>query len=260
MAPAGASQEDEVAPVRALGVIPARIGATRFPGKPLALLAGKPLVVHVAERATACPGLTRVVVATDDDAIAGAVRAAGFEAVLTRPDHASGTDRVAEVAGREEFAAYDVVANVQGDEPRLDPRAIAAALDPVASGASDMATLAHVEEDGALLDSPHVVKVVCDGKGDALYFTRAPVKGASVASGCARAFLRHVGLYVFRRETLLAVTALPPAPPEKAEGLEQLRALWHGLKIRVVITPWRSRGVDTPADLAALERDGGTQG
>jgi 3-deoxy-manno-octulosonate cytidylyltransferase (CMP-KDO synthetase) len=246
--------------VRALGVIPARIGATRFPGKPLALLAGKPLVVHVAERATACPELARVVVATDDKSIAGAAWDAGFEAVMTSADHASGTDRVAEVARREEFRSYEVVVNVQGDEPLLDPRAIAAALDPVLHGPSTLATLAHVEEDGALLDSPHVVKVVCDQRGDALYFTRAPVKGASVESGCARAFLRHVGLYVSRRESVLVLAALPPAPPERAEGLEQLRALWHGFKIRVVITPWRSRGVDTPSDLAALERDGGAQG
>jgi len=247
--------------VRALGVIPARAGATRFPGKPLALLKGKPLVLHVAEHATACADLARVVVATDDAAIADTVHAAGFVAVMTRSDHASGTDRVAEIARMPEFAEYEAVANLQGDEPTLDPRAVAAALAPVTAGGAAMATRAHVGEDAASFASPHVVKVVVDGQGDALYFTRAQAAGARVdaAGTCAHAFLRHVGLYVYRRRTLLELAALPVAPPERAENLEQLRALWHGIKIRVVITPWRSRGVDTPADLAALERDGGSQ-
>src|SRR4051812_17568322 len=136
--------------MRALGVIPARIGATRFPGKPLALLHGRPMVVHVAERAAACSALARTVVATDDARIAEVVRAAGHEAVLTRPDHASGTDRVAEVAARDLFADYEAIVNVQGDEPCIDPRAIAAALAPLVLAACPMATLAHVEEDAAL--------------------------------------------------------------------------------------------------------------
>jgi 3-deoxy-manno-octulosonate cytidylyltransferase (CMP-KDO synthetase) len=245
--------------MRALGVIPARFGATRFPGKPLALLRGTPVIVHVAARASACPELERVVVATDDDRIARAVADAGFTAVMTHADHASGTDRVAEVAARAEFEAYDAVVNVQGDEPLVSPRAIAAALAPLADKRCPMSTLAHVEEDPALFASPHVVKVVRNDAGDALYFSRQPVGGALVASPPG-AFLRHVGLYAYQPHVLQTLAATPPALAERAEGLEQLRALVRGITIHVVITPWRSRAVDTPDDLAALERDGGTLG
>lgn len=234
--------------MKVLGVIPARAGASRFPGKPLAPLRGRPLLAHVWDRVTACPALDRVVVATDDEAIAAAARGWGAEAVMTRPDHASGTDRVAEVAARPEFAGYDVVANVQGDEPLLDPVALAAAIAPVVAGEAPMATLAHLEDDPAAFASPHVVKVVVDAQGDAVLFSRAPTGGAPP-------FLRHVGLYIFERETLHAFAHLSPAPAELAERLEQLRALAHGIRLRVVITPYASRGVDTPADLAALERD-----
>jgi len=244
--------------MRALGVIPARMGATRFPGKPLALLRGKPMVLHVAERATACAELERVVVATDDAGIARVVVDAGYVAVMTRGDHASGTDRVAEVAGRDEFADFAAVVNVQGDEPCIDPRALTDVLAPLALGAP-MATLAHVEDDAALFASPHVVKVVCNAAGDALYFTRAPIAGARVPAG-GGAFLRHAGIYAYARPTLLRLAGLPEAEMERAERLEQLRALDAGITIRVVITPWRSRAVDTPADLVALERDGGTLG
>ena len=234
--------------MKALGVIPARAGATRFPGKPLALLRGRPLVAHVWERARACPALDRVVIATDDEAIASAARGFGAEALLTRVDHPSGTDRVAEVAARPEFADYAVVANVQGDEPRLDPAALAAAIAPVAAGEAVLSTLAHVETDAAAFASPHVVQVRIDERGDALDFSRQP-------RGDAPPFLRHVGLYVFARDTLLRFASLPPSPREVATRLEQLRALDHGIIVRVVITPYASRGVDTPADLAALERD-----
>lgn len=234
--------------MKALGVLPARAGATRFPGKPLALLRGRPLIAHVWERARACPALDRVVIATDDAAIAQAAGGFGAEAVLTRADHASGTDRVAEVAARPEFAGYAVIANVQGDEPLLDPAALAAAIAPVVAGEAEFATLAHVETDPAAFASPHVVQVLVDERGDALDFSRQPLGGAPP-------FLRHVGLYVFARATLLRFASLPPSPREKAARLEQLRALDHGINVRVVITPYASRGVDTPADLAALERD-----
>ncbi|MEP7027988.1 MAG: 3-deoxy-manno-octulosonate cytidylyltransferase, partial [Candidatus Eisenbacteria bacterium] len=230
---------------------PARIGATRFPAKPLALLRGEPMIVHVWRRAASCPALAHTVVATDDEAIAAVVQAAGGEAVLTRADHASGTDRVAEVCARPEFRDFGAVVNVQGDEPAIDPRAIAAATAPVLAGEARIATLAYEETDPAAFASPDAVKVVLDRAGDALYFTRAPIEGARANS----AFLRHIGLYAYERDTLLAFAALAPGPLERAERLEQLRALWHGIKIRVVRTPHASRGVDTPADLAALERD-----
>jgi 3-deoxy-manno-octulosonate cytidylyltransferase (CMP-KDO synthetase) len=235
--------------VKVLGVIPARAGASRFPGKPLALLRGRPLVAHVWDRARACPALDRVVIATDDAAIADAAAAFGAEAILTRDDHASGTDRCAEVAARPEFAEYGAIANVQGDEPLLDPAALAAAIAPVARGEAPMATLAHLEHDPAALASPHVVQVLVDAAGDALDFVREP------AAAAAPPFLRHVGLYVFARDTLATFAALPPSPRERAARLEQLRALDHGIRLRVVITPHASRGVDTPSDLAALERD-----
>ncbi len=237
--------------MKALGIIPARAGATRFPGKPLALLRGKPLVRHVWERASACSALDRVVIATDDAAIAEAARGFGAEAVLTRDDHASGTDRAAEVAALPEFAAYGIVANVQGDEPLLDPTALAAAVAPVAAGEARLSTLAHREHDPAAYASPHVVKVVLDPEGFAAAFTRS----ADPAGPGPDGFLRHVGLYVYERPTLIAFASLTPPEDERRERLEQLRALAHGIRVRVVITPYGSRGVDTPLDLAALERD-----
>ena len=230
--------------MKVLGVIPARIGATRFPGKPLALLSGRALVLHVLDRARACPALDRVVVATDAEEIARAVEADGGEAMFTRADHVSGTDRVAEVSAR--LPAYGAVVNLQGDEPTLDPRAIAAATEPVVRGEAVLATLAHEEGDPEAIASPDVVKVTVDADGFAIDFTRAPVEGPC---------LRHGGLYAYERATLARFAALPPSPRERAQRLEQLRALDHGIKIRVVLTPWRSRGVDTPADLAALARD-----
>jgi len=237
--------------VKVLGVIPARAGASRFPGKPLAPLRGRPLVAHVWERARACPALDRVVIATDDDAIAAAARAFGAEAVLTRADHPSGTDRAAEVAGRHEFADFGVIANIQGDEPLLDPLALAAAIAPVVAGEAGLATLAHREHDAVAYASPHVVKVVIDEQGDAMSFARVAAEGGPGPDG----FLRHVGLYVFARDTLLRFATLPPTAEERQVNLEQLRALGHGIRVRVVITPYVSRGVDTPADLAAIERD-----
>jgi 3-deoxy-manno-octulosonate cytidylyltransferase (CMP-KDO synthetase) len=231
--------------MKVLGVIPARIGATRFPGKPLALLRGRPLVLLVLDRARACPVLDRVVVATDSPEIARVVAADGGEAMMTRADHASGTDRAAEVSVR--LPDYACVVNLQGDEPTLDPRAIAAAAEPLVRGEAVLATLAHVEDDAATLRSPDVVKVTVDADGCALDFSRAPVPAPA---------LRHVGLYAYERATLARFAALPPSARERSARLEQLRALDHGIKIRVVLTPWRSRGVDTPADLAALESHG----
>jgi 3-deoxy-manno-octulosonate cytidylyltransferase (CMP-KDO synthetase) len=237
--------------VKVLGVIPARMGATRFPGKPLALLRGRPLDEHVLRRARAFDALDRVVVATADDGIARVVEDAGGEAIRTRSDHASGTDRVAEVSAMPAFSAYGAIVNVQGDEPLIDPRAIALAALPVARGEAMMATLAHAETDPDQYASPDVVRVRIDAAGDALEFARGPHADALPPEG----FLRHVGLYVYERATLARLTALPATEAERSARLEQLRALGHGIKIRVVLTPYQSRGVDTPADLAALERD-----
>lgn len=236
--------------MKALGVIPARIGATRFPAKPLALLRGRPLVLHVLDRARECAALDRVVVATDSPEIARIVSEDGGDAMLTREDHESGTDRVAEVAKR--LPEYGAVVNLQGDEPTLDPRAIAAAVEPIVRGEAKMATLAHLESDPQAFTSPDVVKVLVGADGFATDFTRDPTPGAMKDGS----FLRHVGLYAFERSTLLRFASLAPTERERARRLEQLRALDHGITIRVVLTPWRSRGVDTPADLAALESSG----
>ena len=236
--------------MKVLGVIPARIGATRFPGKPLALLNGRALVLHVLDRARACEALDRVVVATDSPEIARVVAADGGEAMVTRADHESGTDRVAEVSAR--LPGYGAVVNLQGDEPTLDPRAIAAAAAPIVRGEAVLSTLAHEETDDLAFASPDVVKVLVDPDGFAVTFTREPLPEARKSG----TFLRHVGLYAFERATLARFAALPPTKSERLNRLEQLRALDHGIKIRVVRTPWRSRGVDTPADLAALESKG----
>jgi 3-deoxy-manno-octulosonate cytidylyltransferase (CMP-KDO synthetase) len=239
-------------PTRAvLGVIPARYGASRFPGKPLAVLWGWPMLRHVWERARAARGIDRLVVATDDPRIADAARGWGAEVATTSPDCASGTDRVAEVARRE--PAYGIVLNLQGDEPELETEAVA---DLVATMRAHpeirMGTIAHHEPDAAALASEHVVKVVVDASGSALYFSRADLAGGS-RGGPA---LRHAGVYAFRRDLLLEFAAWPPGALEQAERLEQLRALEHGVRVRVVIGRHPFAGVDTPEQLQALEARG----
>lgn len=224
-------------------VIPAREQSERLPGKPLAEIAGKAMVVHVLERAREARGIDRVMVATDSVAIAAAVRAAGGEAVMTRRDCASGTDRCAEaVRGLE---GVEVVINVQGDEPLLDPRAVERLLEAFQDPDVEMATLARPLEEGEE-ENPNVVKLVRDLRGNALYFSRAPIpyqRGGSVQA------LGHVGIYGYRRDFLQTFASLPPTPLERAERLEQLRALEHGHRIRVLATNYRSIGVDTPEDL-----------
>ncbi len=236
-----------------LVVIPARWGSSRFPGKALADLGGAPLVVRVAERAAAMREATRVVVATDDARIQAAVTGAGFACELTG-EHATGTDRVGEVARRH---AAEIVVNLQGDEPLLDPAdadALVAALreDPEA----DIATLAHALAGPEEWRDPHVVKVLLDRRGRALYFSRAPLPGAFPGGEAAgeRLAWRHVGIYAYRRTALLRFLELARTPLEVAEGLEQLRALEHGMRIRVALTERRAVGVDTPADLEQARR------
>ncbi len=240
--------------MRVVAVIPARYASSRFPGKALADLAGKPMVQHVVERAAQAKTVGRVLVATDDERIAAAVRAFGTEAVLTDPGHPSGTDRIAE-AIRE--VRCDLVVNVQGDEPLLPPEMVDEAVEPFfADPALEMGTVCRAIEDPRDVADPNVVKVVRDLQGYALYFSRSPVPhtrdGQRQAGGAQPC--KHIGLYVYRRAFLFRFTAWKPTPLEEAERLEQLRALEHGVRIRVVETRHDSVGVDTPDDLARVQR------
>jgi len=246
----------------AVAIIPARFQSTRLPGKALALIGGRPMVCHVAERTRRARGLERVIVATDDERIRAAVAAMGAEVVMTRPDHPSGTDRLAEVAGG---LTADVVVNVQGDLPLLDPIMVERLVDRLAAEPTlPMATLATPIRDAAEWRSPHVVKVVADANGRALYFSRAPIPHDR--DGIRRPGqvlgLRHIGMYGYRKDVLLRLAALPPSPLELVEKLEQLRALEHGIAIGVV--EWTAAEplieVDTPDDLerARAAHQGGT--
>ena len=224
----------------------------RFPGKALAELAGKPMVVHVCERARAS-GARSVAVATDDARIRDAVERAGFRALMTRAEHASGTDRIAEAAAALGLAAQDVVVNVQGDEPLIEPGLIAevAAALPRSADAS-MSTACHPIRSEADFASPNVVKVVPDAKRYALYFSRA---GIPYPRNGKPAAYRHVGIYAYRVDFLRRYAALPPAPLEQVEALEQLRALWHGFRIAVSVSDAEAPpGIDTPQDLEAVRR------
>jgi 3-deoxy-manno-octulosonate cytidylyltransferase (CMP-KDO synthetase) len=238
---------------RIIGIIPSRYASSRFPGKALADICGKPMVQHVVERASRCRLLDEVLVATDDQRILETVRGFGGKARLTSPEHPSGTDRIAEVV---QGLACDLVVNIQGDEPLLDPAVIDSAVEPlVANPSIAMGTLACPLGVVEAAD-PSNVKVVVDREGYALYFSRARIPYARdrVPPDLDRAYLLHVGLYVYRRDTLLRLAALPPTLLEERERLEQLRALEHGIRIHVVLTEHRSIGVDTPEDLARVRR------
>lgn len=238
-------------------VIPARFASTRLPGKPLADIAGRPMVEHVRARAMQA-GAATVWVATDDERVRAAVAAGGGEVMMTRPDHPSGTDRIAEVAVRCGWADDEIVVNVQGDEPLIAPELIA---DVAATLATDdgaaVATAAHAIHDAADMFNSNVVKVVCDRVGRALYFSRAPVPWArdDFALSCDRlpaglGVLRHVGIYAYRVGFLKRYAALEVSPLERWEALEQLRVLWHGERIAVrCIDAAPEAGVDTVADL-----------
>jgi 3-deoxy-manno-octulosonate cytidylyltransferase (CMP-KDO synthetase) len=241
-------------PKRILGVIPARFASTRFPGKALAILAGKTILQHVFERASEARYLTQVIIATDDDRIADAARSFKAPIRMTRADHVSGTDRVAEVASAD---AADLVVNIQGDEPLIDPTAIdAAVLAMVDDFDSPMGTLKKRIEDPDEISNPNVVKVVTDRAGRAIYFSRLPIPHVREDYGGAVSLTRykHIGLYIYRRDFLLSYPDLPIGPLEQAERLEQLRALENGHSIRVVETEYESLGVDTPGDLEQVSR------
>jgi len=230
-----------------LGVIPARFASSRFPGKALAPLAGKPMVQHVWERASMARYLDDVLVATDDERIASVVRAFGGRACMTREDHPTGTDRIAEVASCREAAIY---VNIQGDEPLIDPEAIDSAIDAVRmdEGVS-MGTLKKRIVDPTDVFNPNVVKVVTNLAGDAIYFSRSAIPHERDSGGALPAYFKHIGLYVYRADLLRQYPDLNVGPLEQAERLEQLRALENGYRIRVVETDYESLGVDTPEDL-----------
>jgi 3-deoxy-manno-octulosonate cytidylyltransferase (CMP-KDO synthetase) len=243
-------------------VIPARYASTRFPGKPLADVAGRPMVVRVAERARRS-GAAEVIIATDNARIAAVVMRYGFDAIMTSRRHASGTDRIAEVAERRRYPAEHIVVNVQGDEPLIAPSLIRrVASDLARHRAAAMATACHRIRDACELVNPNIVKVALDRNGYALYFSRAPIPWArdAFARGLSRVppglpAYRHLGIYAYRAAFLRAFTRLAPAAIERFEALEQLRALAHGHRIHCVVTRAAPHpGVDTPADLRRIVR------
>lgn len=233
--------------MKAVIVIPARYASSRFPGKPLVPILGKPMIQWVWEAASRSKRASEVLVATDDTRIADVVANFGGKAVMTKSTHRSGTDRMAEVAKKHPAALY---VNVQGDEPLLTPQAVDALIDGI--GRASMATLAHPIESEADWRSPEVCKVVIDVDGLALYFSRSPLPFQRQYNPAVRAW-RHVGIYAFKADALRKFVGWKPSPLEKAESLEQLRALEHGLKIKVLPTKFRCAGVDTSADLTKVE-------
>ncbi|HLH02301.1 MAG TPA: 3-deoxy-manno-octulosonate cytidylyltransferase [Bryobacteraceae bacterium] len=235
---------------RILGVIPARFASSRFPGKALALLAGKTMLQHVWERASLARYLSDVVIATDDERIASEGRRFGARVRMTSPAHESGTDRLAEVASAENAHLY---VNIQGDEPLIDPEAIDAAILSVEGDESVvMGTLKKQIYDPTDIVNTNVVKVITDLLGNAIYFSRCPIPYERDGRSGEPLYFKHVGLYVYRRDFLLHYPDLSVGPLERAERLEQLRALENGYRIRVVPTEYESLGVDTPEDLARV--------
>ena len=255
---------------KVVAIIPARYASTRLPGKPILDIGGKPMVVRVAERARQVAVIDRVIIATDDQRIFDAVTAAGEEAMMTSPDHPTGTDRLAEVAAKlPKILEDDIIVNVQGDEPLIEPATIESALAPLLADSSlVMSTTSEPIESAADLLNPNVVKVVTDPQGFALYFSRSPIpfpraavqQHGSLETAIAaepallNRYAKHTGMYVYRREFLLRYAKLPSTPLEQSELLEQLRALEHGYRIKVVRVAHRSIGVDTPEDLDRVRK------
>ena len=234
-------------------VVPARVGSTRLPHKPLQPLGGAPLVARVIERAREVPGIDRLVLATDSKLIADALSDWHVETVMTAPFHESGTDRVAEVASLPGFASYDVVVNLQGDEPFMPTDAVAGAVRRVQGG--DAIGTAAAPLDPALRDDPARVKVVCNARGHAMYFSRSAIPHVrDVADFGAARWWQHLGVYAYRRDVLLQITTLRVGELERSERLEQLRALAAGFEIGVALLDQPApSGIDTPEDLAAAQ-------
>jgi 3-deoxy-manno-octulosonate cytidylyltransferase (CMP-KDO synthetase) len=250
-------------PLHTVAVIPSRYQSTRFPGKPLADIAGRPMIEHVYARAAAAPGVDAVVVATDDARIEQAVTSFGGIVRITSAKHRTGLDRIAEIVAD---LACEVVINVQGDEPLIEPQAIAELIAPFDRDPSiQMTTLRRRITHASDYNNPNVVKVVVDVEGNALYFSRAPIPFApeparagpqvgSYVPQASRPVYKHIGLYAYRREFVRELAALPQTPLELAESLEQLRVLEHGFQICAVETQYDSIGVDTPEDLERVRR------
>jgi 3-deoxy-manno-octulosonate cytidylyltransferase (CMP-KDO synthetase) len=233
--------------VSAVAVIPARFASSRLPGKALADIGGKPMIEHVYRRTALARSVESVIVVTDDERIYRSVQAFGGIARMTSPSHQSGTDRIAEIASE---VSASLIVNVQGDEPLIEPAMIDEAVAPFSNNSTlMMSTLRRRIDDETDRHNPNVTKVVVDKDDFALYFSRAPIPFVRPGSPAAPAW-RHVGLYVYRRECLMKLAALPPTETEKSEALEQLRALEHGIRIKVVETQFDSIGVDTAEDLA----------
>lgn len=238
---------------KVLAVIPARQASVRFPGKPLANIAGRPMIQHVVERVRQAESVDRIVVATDDEGIKKAVEGFGGEAILTRRDHRTGTDRVAEVAAH---VAAEIYVNVQGDEPLVAPGTIDALVAAMLEDASaQIATpCSAISQTNDIMD-PNIVKVVRDFDGNALYFSRAPIPWVRETSETAAVkHWKHLGLYAFRRDALLEFPTLPPGELERVEQLEQLRWIENGFHIAVVETEYDAVSVDVPADVARVEK------
>ncbi len=242
-------------------IVPARYASTRLPAKPLLDLGGKPMVARVAERAV-LSGAQEVWVATDHADVCAAAERHGLSVLLTRADHPTGTDRLAEVVEKLDWSDDTIVVNVQGDEPLIDPQLVAQTAAQLAQSGADIATVAHAIDNAADFFNPNIVKVVCKADGDALYFSRAPIPyardhfaraGKDTLPTAIPAY-RHIGLYAYRASFLRAYARLTPSPLEAFEALEQLRALWHGFRISVVISEHLPMpGVDTPEDAARMK-------
>ncbi|AQG82160.1 3-deoxy-manno-octulosonate cytidylyltransferase [Spirosoma montaniterrae] len=246
-----------------IGIIPARYGSSRFPGKPLAQLNGKPMIQHVWERTSQARSLDRVAIATDDERIASVARAFGADVLMTRPDHVSGTDRCYEAYNLlrpqlpPQSDAQHYVVNIQGDEPFIHPNQIDG-LTVILDGAVEIATQCAKIDSATILHDTGEVKIALTKQGDALYFSRQPIpflRGVDPAEWHTRyPYYQHVGLYAYRADILEQISQLPPSPLEQAESLEQLRWLEAGYKVKLVETPYVSICVDTPADLEKISR------
>lgn len=244
----------------AVVLIPARYGSTRFPGKPVVSLLGKPVIQHVYENASRATRAAEVIVATDSETIFETVLSFGGKAVMTSTDHASGTDRIAEAAREME---YDIIVNVQGDEPLIRPEMIDEVIDVLDDSRASIGTLVTRIREAREIADPNVVKAVFDDEGFALYFSRAPIpfhrdewKGLDrvPAFGAQAHVFKHIGIYSYRRDALIRMSGLPPSRLEQIEKLEQLRALVNGLRIKVRETVHETFGVDTPEDLERIAR------